>query len=156
VSQEEAGDYIDGYFRVYHGVRRYLDEVIEGARKEGYVSTLFGRRRYLREFESDKPQVVQFAERAAVNTPVQGTAADLIKMAMIAVSQKLSEDGFKARLLVQIHDELLLEAPPEEVSQTAVMVRECMVGVAGFDVPIVVDLKTGPNWADLEPWEGSD
>lgn len=149
IGQKEARKYIDDYFTVYRGVRSYLTGLVEGARERGYVSTLFGRRRYLAELQSDKPQVVQFAERAALNTPIQGTAADLIKMAMISVVLALAETCSPSKLLVQIHDELLLESPPDEVERTAALVRECMEGVCSFRVPIVVDIKSGANWAEL-------
>jgi DNA polymerase-1 len=149
IDQARAKAYIDSYFETYRGVRTYLDGLIAGAKRDGYVSTLLGRRRVLRELQSDKPQVVQFAERAALNTPIQGTAADMIKKAMIDLSRRLDAEGFEARLLVQIHDELLLEAPPAEVERVSALLRECMEGAVAFDVPILVDLATGPSWADL-------
>ncbi len=149
IDQARAKAYIDSYFETYRGVRTYLGELVAAAKRDGYVATLLGRRRQLRELQSDKPQVVQFAERAALNTPIQGTAADLIKKAMIDLSRRLAAEKFEARLLVQIHDELLLEAPPEEVERVSALLRECMEGAVAFDVPILVDLATGPSWADL-------
>jgi DNA polymerase-1 len=146
VDQKEARKYIDEYFAAYAGVRRYLDELVAGAKRDGYVSTLFGRRRMLPELKSAKPGVAQFAERAALNTPIQGTAADLIKLAMIALHRRLGESGLQAKMLLQIHDELLLEAPPEEVERASALVRECMEEAASFNVPIVVDIGVGDNW----------
>jgi DNA polymerase-1 len=149
VDQKQARAWIDGYFEAYHGVRRYLDDLVARARRDGYVTTLFGRRRRLRELQSSKPALVQFAERAALNTPIQGTAADLIKKAMIELHRRLAAEKFQTRLLVQIHDELLLEVPPGESGRAADLVRECMEGAVSFDVPIVVDLAGGPSWGDL-------
>ncbi len=149
VDQKQSKRYIEEYFEAYGGVRRYLDELVAGAKKDGYVTTLFGRRRFLKELLSDKPQIVQFAERAALNTPIQGTAADLIKMAMVRLHRELSGKGWRTRLLVQIHDELLLESPPGELDRAGKLVRECMEKVASFNVPIVVDVSTGDNWGDL-------
>jgi DNA polymerase-1 len=153
IDQREAKAYIDGYFTAYRGVKTYLDGLVAEARRTGYVATLFGRRRHLPELRSGKPQLVQFAERAALNTPIQGTAADLIKLAMLKVDRELAEGGRRARMLLQIHDELLVEAPPEEVEEVSSLLRRLMEGAASFSVPIVADLAVGDSWGRLDEVE---
>ena len=115
VSNTEAKRYIDNYFARYPGVREYLDTTIRDAKQNGYVTTLFGRRRFIPELSSSSAPVRNFGERTAVNTPIQGTAADLIKMAMIRISRRLSREGLHAKMILQVHDELVFEVPDNEV-----------------------------------------
>ena len=145
----EAESYIAGYFARYAGVRRFVDETIAAARERGYVATVLGRRRYLPELGARDPAVRQFAERAATNTPIQGSAADLIKLAMLEVSRRLRAAGLHAQMLLQVHDELVLEAPEAEADQVAALVREAMEGVWPLRVPLRVDVHSGANWAEV-------
>lgn len=145
---EEARSVIQRYFERYGGIRRYLDETIEKARRTGSVETLFGRRRLMTDLHSRNRNVAQAAERAAINMPIQGTAADLIKLAMLKVDSELTRAGLHARMLLQVHDELLFEAPEEEATRVEQLVRECMMGVAQFKVPLKVDVGMGHSWAD--------
>jgi DNA polymerase-1 len=148
VSMKEAEAYIRNYFERYAGVRTYLDATVAEARERGYVTTVLGRRRYLPELGAKDPAVRQFAERAATNTPIQGSAADLIKLAMLALRRSLQEAGSRAQMLLQVHDELVLEAPAEEVERVRHVVREAMEGVWNLRVPLRVDVHDGPNWAE--------
>jgi DNA polymerase-1 len=146
VSREEARAFIDEYFRRFAGVRAFLDRQIELARERGYVETLGGRRRYVPEIEARNWNVRQFGERVAQNTPIQGTAADLIKVAMIRIQGRLERSFPQARLLLQVHDELLLEMPEGEVEEVGSMVVEEMEGAVELEVPLVVDSGTGASW----------
>jgi DNA polymerase-1 len=148
VSNAAAAAYIEEYFRRYAGVRRFIDATIAEARERGWVTTILGRRRYLPELASRDPAVRQFAERAATNTPIQGSAADLIKLAMITVHRRLREGGFAARLLLQVHDELVLEAPTGEAAAVMALVRDAMEHVMPLRVPLRVDVRSGANWAE--------
>ena len=145
----EAQDFIAGYFRVYARVREFLDATLEEARARGFVSTLLGRRRYLPELASGHGATRAFAERAAINTPIQGSAADLMKLAMIQVHRVLKAKHPSARLLLQVHDELLLECPSEEASEVAELVRREMEGCFPLRVPLTVSLGQGPTWFDV-------
>ncbi len=146
IERATAQAYIDSYFSRYPGVKRYMDETRERARSQGFVETVFGRRLWLPEMKSGSPARRQAAERAAINAPMQGTAADLVKLAMVAVQFWLDETGMKARLILQVHDELVLEAPPEELDAVKDGVREHMQNVARLEVPLIVDVGVGDNW----------
>jgi DNA polymerase-1 len=148
VSTAAAAAYIEEYFRRYAGVRRFIDATVREARERGYVTTILGRRRYLPELNARDSAVRQFAERAATNTPIQGSAADLIKLAMLTVHRRLRERGLGARLLLQVHDELVLEAPAGEAAAVVALVREAMEGVWPLRVPLRVDVRSGANWAE--------
>ncbi len=148
----EAEAFIARYFATYASVRDYLESIREAARRDGYVSTLLGRRRYLPEINSSNRQVREANERMAINMPLQGSAADLMKLAMIHTDAGLRREGLRSRSLLQVHDELLLEAPLEEAQQAAALTRAAMSGVMRLAVPLVVDLKSGPNWRDLAPF----
>jgi DNA polymerase-1 len=149
VTVAEAEAFIDAYFRAFPNVRAYQARVVEEARRNGYVTTLFGRRRHLgRELDDRDSRIRSQAERAAVNTPLQGTAADLVKVAMIRIDRRLREEGFRSRMLLQVHDELVFEAPPEEEERLVAAVRAEMTGVADLRVPLVVDVGRGRNWAE--------
>jgi DNA polymerase I len=145
---EEARLIIDRYFERYAGIRRYLDRTIDGARRLGFVETLFGRRRQIPDIHSRNRNAAQAAERAAINMPIQGTAADLIKMAMITLDSRLAEQGLGARMLLQVHDELVLEAPEPEVPAVMELARRTMAEVAPLRVPLKVEVGAGRTWAD--------
>jgi DNA polymerase-1 len=145
----EAQAIIDRYFARYSGVRAWLDRTIEEAKTTGVVSTLFGRRRLLPDIHSRNQAVRQAAERMAVNTPIQGTAADLIKRAMLAAVGAVREQGLAARMILQVHDELLFEVPESEVDRCTSLAREAMGGAGKFDVPLVVTVGIGNNWAEI-------
>ncbi len=151
VAVSVAREWIEGYFARYPGVLRFKEEVIEQARRDGYVTTLLGRRRYLPEINSRNRNFREFAERAAVNTPIQGTAADIIKRAMVAVDRMLREEGCAGRMILQVHDELLFEVPEAELATLEPRVRALMEGTFPLRVPLKVEVQAGPNWADLQP-----
>jgi DNA polymerase I len=150
VSNQEAKEFIERYFERFPGVRRYLDEQIETARSRGYVETLTGRRRYIPEISSKNFNIRSFGERAATNAPIQGSSADLIKIAMIDIHRALKESGSRARMLLQVHDELLFEAPREEAEATLALIREKMEGAAELRVPLVVASGLGENWLECK------
>jgi len=145
---KEAKEFIDGYFTVYAGVRRFLDATLEEARSRGWVATLLGRRRYLPELRSSNGAERSFAERAAINTPIQGSAADLVKLAMLSVHRAISRHA-GARLLLQVHDELLLECPEGDAEAVAELVRREMQGCYPLNVPLTVSVGTGRTWFDV-------
>jgi DNA polymerase-1 len=148
VAAKVAQAYIEGYFQRYRGVRDYLDRVLEEARNRGYVETLSGRRRYLPEIASRNVAARKFAERTAINTPIQGTAADMIKKAMIRIHHRLDQEGLSARMLLQVHDELLFEVPEGERDALEALVREEMAGAEPLDVPLTVQTGWGRSWAE--------
>ena len=146
ISKQVARDYIDAYYDRYKGVKRFKEKAIETAEKNGYVTTLFNRRRYLPDISHNNNRIRSEAERMAVNTPIQGTAADLIKKAMIQIRSRLADERFQSKMLLQVHDELVLEAPAEEVDRLIPMIREEMEGVYPLRVPLKVDINQGLNW----------
>jgi DNA polymerase-1 len=146
ISTEEAKEQMDSYFARFGGVRDYLLAVVEQARKDGYTSTVLGRRRYLPELDSSNRQVREAAERAALNAPIQGSAADIIKVAMIGVDAALREAGLSSRLVLQVHDELLLEVAPGERDAVDALVRDRMGRAYPLDVPLEVSVGFGPTW----------
>jgi DNA polymerase-1 len=148
IAQAEAQATIDRYFARYRGVRRFLDETVATAQERGFVRTLLGRRRYLPDLRSRNRALRQAAERMAVNTVIQGTAADLIKKAMVEVEDALREAGLHARMLLQVHDELVFEAPPDEIASLTKLVKSRMEGVYALAVPLVADVGTGKNWRE--------
>jgi len=149
IPQAEARAYIERYFARYAGVKAFIERTLEQTRKEGSVRTLFGRVRPIPDIESRNPNQRGFAERTAINTPLQGTAADLIKLAMIAIDRKLTERNLKTRMVLQVHDELLFEVPTEESAEIEALVLAEMEGVVKLNVPLVADLGFGQNWRDL-------
>ena len=150
VPQKEAAQFIAAYFARYSGVKKYLDSVLEETRRTGQTRTLFGRIRPIPEILSTQIQLRNFAERTALNSPLQGTAADLIKLAMIAIHRRLQDEKLRAQMILQVHDELLFEAPQEEQAVVEKLVREEMEGVYQLEVPLVVEVGSGPNWRDLD------
>jgi DNA polymerase-1 len=148
IDQKEAQRYINEYFKTHPAVRAFIDTTLTEGRERGWVATLMGRRRYLPDLRSNNPVARNAAERMAMNAPVQGTASDMIKIAMVRVHQALRERGLRARMLLQVHDELLFEAPPEEVATVEALARELMGSALPLDVPIVVDVKSGRDWSE--------
>ena len=150
VSRYEAREYIDNYLTNYRGVRTYMKKVVEDAKEIGYTQTLYGRRRYIPELKSSNFNVRSGAERIALNTPIQGSAADIIKLAMIRVEKALNETFPEAELLLQVHDELIVECPEEIASQVAELVSREMQQVATLSVPLLAEAKTGKSWYDAK------
>lgn len=146
VSMAEAKAYIERYFATYSGVRRYMDAVVVEAKDRGYVQTLMGRRRWIPELKSSNFNTRSFGERVALNMPIQGTAADVIKLAMIRVHNRLKEDGLKSRLILQVHDELIVEGPEEEGERVCALVKEEMEGVCAYAVPLLAETASGISW----------
>ena len=150
VSVAEANDYIDSYLSTFHGVRQYMEATKAFAKEHGYVGTLFGRRRELPELTASNRATRSFGERVAMNTPIQGTAADIIKIAMVRVYRRLKAEGLSARLILQVHDELIVEAPEAERERVAALLREEMSGAAELSVPLVVDVGCGRTWYEAK------
>ena len=144
----EAKEYMEAYLEKYHGVRDYMKRVVEQAKADGYVSTLYGRRRDLPELKSSNFNMRSFGERVALNMPIQGTAADVIKLAMVHVADRLRAEGLKARLILQVHDELIAECPEEETERVKSILREEMEGAVNFSVPLTCEAKAGRSWAE--------
>lgn len=153
IPNKEAAEFIKNYFDRYPRVKECLDGILEQARKKGFVTTVFGRRRYIPEIHSKDPRLKSFAERTATNAPLQGTAADLIKMAMVSIQAKIAAKKLDSRMVLQVHDELLFDGPKSELKELAPLVRRGMEGAAEFKVPLDVSVKAGPNWLDMEEIE---
>lgn len=150
VGRQEARQYIEKYFTRYAGVKSYIDRVLRAARADGYVTTLLHRRRYLPDLHNPNRMARQAAERTAMNTPIQGSAADIIKLAMINIHQEIAAHGLHAKMILQVHDELIFDTPAEEVGQLKQLVKRCMENAIILDVPLEVVIKVGPNWYDVE------
>ncbi|MGZ5058759.1 MAG: DNA polymerase, partial [Methylobacter sp.] len=146
LSRNQAQSYIDLYFARYPGVKSYMDSIREQAREQGYVETLFGRRLYLPEINSRNAARRQYAERTAINAPMQGTAADIIKRAMIAADHWLYNDKPDAKMIMQVHDELVFEIAQDQVDACTKKIKAIMCAAAGLDVPLIVDIGVGDNW----------
>jgi DNA polymerase-1 len=153
ISVKQAKEYIDSYFSKYVGIKNWSNRIIEETKQKGYVKTITGRIRYIPEINSSNKQIVSFGERMALNTPVQGTSADIIKIAMINVSKKLKEQNLKAKILLQVHDDLLLEVPKEEENIVINMLKYEMEHAVKLDVPLLVEVKVGTNWAEMQTAE---
>ena len=150
ISMAEARDMIDRYYEAYPGVRTFLDNVVARAKQMGYAETMYGRRRHIPELKAKNPQLRGFGERTAMNHPMQGTAADIIKIAMARVSRRLEEEGFAAHMILQVHDELDFECPVDEVERLTTMVRDVMEHVVDLRVPLIAEASTGITWADAK------
>lgn len=150
ISMAEARDMIDRYYEAYPGVRTFLDNVVARAKQTGYAETMYGRRRHIPELKAKSPQLRGFGERTAMNHPMQGTAADIIKIAMARVSRRLEEEGFAAHMILQVHDELDFECPIDEVERLTTMVRDVMEHVVDLRVPLIAEASTGITWADAK------
>ena len=150
VSRKEAVDYIDQYFETYPGVKAFLDGLVIQAKEQGYVSTLYGRRRPVPELASSNFMQRNFGERVAMNSPIQGTAADIMKIAMVGVDRRLKKEGLSSRLILQIHDELLVETALSEVEQVKAILHEEMDGAAKLSVPLEIDMNVGKSWFETK------
>jgi DNA polymerase-1 len=150
ITQEEARTFIARYFERFAGVRAFLDRQIKLAREQGYVETIFKRRRYIPEIRDRNFNMRAYGERNAQNSPLQGSAADLIKVAMTRIHRAIREEGFQGRMLLQVHDELVFEVPPAELERMQALVRLHMENVVELRVPLVVDLGIGPNWLEAK------
>jgi DNA polymerase-1 len=150
ISVKRAAAYINKYFERFSGVKMYMDEIKQKAKSDGYVTTLLGRRRYLPELKSSNYNIRSFGERAALNTPIQGTAADIIKLAMIDVYNKLSEGGYKSKLILQVHDELIVDTAGDELEAVKLLLKECMENAYELDVPLLCDIGCGDNWLEAK------
>jgi len=149
ISRKEAKEYIDTYFDRFPGVKDYIDSIIREGKDKEYVETLFNRRRYLPEINSRNFNRRSFAERTAMNTPIQGSAADILKMAMIEMSKRLEEEGFEARMLLQVHDELIFEVSEEELPKLKELVGEVMENTVKLSIPLKVDYGSGDSWYEV-------
>jgi DNA polymerase-1 len=148
ISPKEASAFIENYFRTYQGVKAYIDSELKEAKEKGYVSTLMKRRRYLPEINSRNLAARQFAERTAINTPIQGTASDMVKMAMIAIHHRIKREELKVRMIIQVHDELVFEVPRDELTAVSAMVKEEMEKVVSLSVPLEVEVSWGKSWSE--------
>ena len=148
ISRQEAKKIIDDYFKNFPAISSYIEDTLAVARESGYVETLFGRRRYLPDIASRNGTVRALAERTAVNAPIQGTAADIIKLAMINVASRLSAEGLKSRMILQIHDELLFDAYPDEVEALMSIIKDEMENVIKLSIPLTVECNYGQNWLE--------
>ncbi|MGG1597946.1 DNA polymerase I [Paenibacillus naphthalenovorans] len=150
ITRKDAAKFIEQYFAVFQGVRRYMDDIVKKAREDGFVTTLLHRRRYLPEIKASNFNLRSFAERTAMNTPIQGTAADIIKLAMVQLDKRMKEEGVRSRLLLQVHDELVLEVPEDELEIMKKTVAEVMENAIELDVPLKVDVDDGANWYEAK------
>ncbi|HUN51078.1 MAG TPA: DNA polymerase, partial [Candidatus Sulfotelmatobacter sp.] len=148
IPQRDAQAYIDAYFKRYPGIRAYMESTKAACRKQGYVTTLFGRRCHMAGINDKNPARRSFMERAAINAPLQGSAADIIKRAMIRIPPALAKAGLEAKMLLQVHDELVFEVPDAELDATAALVKQVMEGAAHLSVPLIVETGAAQNWAD--------
>ena len=150
ITRKEAAQYIEHYFETYPGIKAFLDQCVADAKEKGYVSTLYGRRRPVPELKSSNFMQRSFGERVAMNAPIQGTAADIIKIAMIHVNDELKKRNLKSRMILQVHDELLIETAKEEVELVQEILKEEMEHAADLLVPLIVDMHTGTNWYEAK------
>jgi len=150
VTRQEAGRYIKNYFQRYSGTKNYIDQTIAGARDRGYVTTLLNRRRYLPDLFSPNKNIRNFGERTAINTPIQGSAADIIKLAMVKIWYELKKRKLQTLMVLQVHDELIFDVPRQEIDEIKELVKDCMENAVTLDVPLRVDMKVGPNWYDVK------
>ena len=150
----EAEDFVEAYFQQFPGIKKYLDGIREQAAKQGYVETLLGRRRYFPGLVNpSNKQIRNREEREAINAPIQGTAADIMKIAMLQVPEALKEANLSAKILLQVHDEIVLESPESELLETAKLVKSVMERAYQLDIPLQTEARSGPNWGELMPIE---
>ena len=150
ISRKKAKEYIEQYLEKYNGINKFMEEVVEDAKEKGYVETLFNRRRYIPELKSNNYMVREFGKRAAMNTPIQGTAADIMKIAMVNLNKKLEEANIDTNIILQVHDELILEAKIEYKEKAKEILKECMENAAKLSVPLVVEVSEATNWYDCK------
>jgi DNA polymerase-1 len=151
IAQDEAQSFIDAYFLRYPKVKEYMQQSVEKAKKDGFVTTILGRRRYIPQINNKNQSIRQFAERQAVNTPIQGSASDLIKLTMIQIYKEIKQGGLKLRMILQIHDELVFDVPEKEIKESINLIKDKMENALKLDVPIRVDIKKGKNWLEMDP-----
>ena len=150
IGRKQAKSYIEEYLSEYSGIKKFMDNIKEEAKEKGYVETLFHRRRYIPELKSNNYMVRQFGERAAMNTPIQGTAADIMKIAMIKVYKEIEKRGLKSKIVLQVHDEMMIEALEEEKEEIKKIVKESMETATKLNVPLVAELSEATNWYDCK------
>ena len=150
ISRKKAKQYIEQYLELYSGIKKFMDEVVEKAKETGYVETLFKRRRYIQELKSKNYMVRQFGQRAAMNTPIQGTAADIMKIAMIKVLKELQKRKMKSKIVLQVHDEMMIEAALDEVDEVTNILKESMETAAKLNVPLIAEVSEAANWYDCK------
>ncbi len=150
ITRKQAQQYIDTYFERYPGVKSYMENVVEQAKKDGYVETLYHRRRYLPDLYAKNYNIRSFAERTAINSPIQGSAADILKIAMIEMNKRLKEEKLAATMLLQVHDELVFEVPEEELAHVDRLVKEVMEHAVTLAIPLVTDSNWGKTWYDAK------
>lgn len=150
VPRKKAKEYIEQYLEKYSGIKQFMNDIVEKTKETGYVETLFHRRRYIPEISSNNYMIRQFGNRAAMNTPIQGTAADIMKIAMIHVYQEMKEKNMKSKIVLQVHDELLIETVKEEVEEIKNILKNCMESAITLKVPLKVDLSEAKNWYDAK------
>ena len=150
ITRKEASQYIESYFETYPGIKKFLDDSVTHAKEEGYAVTLFGRRRPIPELKSSNFMQRNFGERVAMNAPIQGTAADIMKIAMIGVNRELKEKQMKSRMILQVHDELLIETHPDEIETVKEILKRQMETAASLDVPLIADMQVGKNWYEAK------
>ena len=150
ISNKEAKAYIDSYFEKFSKVKEYMNTTVENSKETGYVTTLFGRRRYIPELKSTNHMVRSFGERAAMNTPIQGSAADIIKIAMVSIYSKLKQSNLKSKLILQVHDELIIQAPKAEEQIVKKLLTDCMENAVNLNVPLIAEANTGKTWYDAK------
>jgi DNA polymerase-1 len=146
ISRKEARKYIDNYLEKFPGVKQYMHDTVESGKSKGFVETMFNRRRYLPELQSSNFNTRSFGERVAMNMPIQGSAADIIKIAMVRVYKELNKHNMKSRLILQVHDELIIETHISEKAQVERILQECMQNAVKLDVPLIAEVKTGSSW----------
>ena len=150
VSRKEAKQYIEQYLEKYDGIKKFMDDIVEKAKEQGYVETLFNRRRYIPELKASNYMVRQFGARAAMNTPIQGTAADIMKIAMVNLSKKIKQSKIDAKIILQVHDELILEVKEEVKEDAKKLLKECMENAFSISVPLEVEVSEAYNWYDTK------
>ena len=150
ISKKEAKNYIDQYLEKYSGINKFMEDIVEQAKKDGYVETLFHRRRYIPELSSNNYMVRQFGARAAMNTPIQGTAADIMKIAMVNLYKELNEQKLDAKIILQVHDELMVECKKEQSEIVQKILKQCMEGAIKLSVPLEVETSESENWYDAK------
>lgn len=150
ISRKAAKEYIEQYLEEYSGIKQYMTDIVEDAKNKGYASTMFGRRRYIQELSSNNYMVREFGKRAAMNTPIQGTAADIMKIAMIKVYKEIKERNLKSKIVLQVHDEMMIEAPIEEKEQIKQILKQSMEAAASLEVPLVAEISEAQTWYDCK------
>ena len=150
IKRREAKAYIEQYLQEYSGIKNYMTDIVENAKTKGYVSTMFGRRRYIKELTSSNYMVREFGKRAAMNTPIQGTAADIMKIAMLKVFNQLKEQKLNAKIVLQVHDEMMIEAPIQEKEQVKQILKDNMESAVTLNVPLIAEISEASNWYDCK------